>query len=442
MVLAANGDVTSEVDAPSAPVAAPSRRRRWPIVVLIVVMVIAVGLFLAQDKRTVRARSAVPVGSADFADYVAALVGAPVTRGDSYQVLQNGDEIYPAMLDAIAGATRRIGFETYNFVDGRVGEQFAQALIDAANRGVAVRVVLDAVGAAKAPRDLETRFLEAGVQTSWFNRLGIWTFEHTNYRTHRKLLVVDGEVGFTGGAGVADHWLGHAQDPDHWRDTHFRVTGPIVRLLEAAFYDNWIETGSADPPYLDLAEPPGPSGARSILIWSNASGGVNSAKLLYLYSIAAARQTVDIQSPYFVGDSSIRWALEDALGRGVAVRILTDGDHTDAMSVKHASRAGYQALLDAGARLFEYSPTMMHVKAMIVDGTWSVIGSANFDNRSLELNDEITIGAYDPALAATLTAALGQDLSRSQEITRADWPRRPWHRKLRERFWSMFAEVF
>ena len=410
--------------------------------VVIIVMVVAVGLFLAQDKRTIRPRSAVSVTDARFPDYLASLVGAPVTRGDSYQVLQNGDEIYPAMLAAVAQAKRRIAFETYNFIAGEVGDRFAQALIDAAGRGVAVRVVLDAVGAAKIPRDLETRFLEAGIQISWFNRLGIWTIEHTNYRTHRKLLVIDGEVAFTGGAGVADHWLGHAQDPDHWRDTHFRITGRIVRLLEAAFYENWIETGGADPPYLDLAEPPGDTGARSILIWSNASTGVSNAKLLYLYSIAAARTSVDIQSPYFILDSSIQWVIEDAMKRGVTVRILTDGDHTDAMSVKHASRAGYQALLDAGARVFEYAPTMMHVKAMVVDGTWSVIGSANFDNRSLEVNDEITAGAYDPVLASVLSSAFTRDLAQSKEITRAEWPNRPWHRKVREQFWGLFAEVF
>ena len=418
------------------------RRRRWPIVVLVIVMTVAVGLFVAQDKRTVRVRSAVPVNDPTFPDYVAALIGAPITRGDSYEVLQNGDQIYPAMLAAIAQAKRRIAFETYNFIDGEVGEKFAQALSDAARRGVAVRVVLDAVGAANAPRNLEDRFREAGVKTAWFNRLSIWTIEHTNYRTHRKLLIIDGEIGFTGGVGVADHWLGNAQDEEHWRDTHFRINGPVVRLLEASFFDNWIETGGPDPPHLDLAEPPGATGARSIPAWSNASGGINSAKLMYLYSIAGARTSVDIQSPYFILDSSIRWVLEDALTRGVSIRILTDGDHTDATSVKHASRSEYQDLLDAGARIFEFEPTMMHVKTMVVDGAWSVFGSANFDNRSMELNDEITIGAYDAVLATALSAAFARDLARSKEMTRDEWPRRPWHRKVREHFWSLFGEIF
>ena len=226
----------------------------------------------------------------------------------------------------------------------------------------------------------------------WFNPLRPWTIEETNYRTHRKVLVVDGEVAFTGGIGLADHWLGHAQDPEHWRDTQFRVTGPAVRALEASFYENWLESGGGSVPALDPERPPQGTGARSIVIWSNPTGGASNVKLLYLLSIAGARRTIDIQSPYFVLDESTRWALERRRAqRGVRVRILTDGEITDAKPVKYASRDGYQELLDAGFEIYEYEPTMMHVKAMMVDGVWSVIGSANFDNRSFELNDELTI---------------------------------------------------
>jgi cardiolipin synthase len=419
-----------------------SRRRRWPIWVLVVAVVVAIGLFIAQDPRTVRVRSAHGAADPLFPDYVASLVGAPVTHGDRYRVRQNGDEIYPAMLAAIDAARRRVAFESFNFIAGEAADRFLASLTAAARRGVVVRVVLDAVGAVPPPARLEERLREAGVEVAWFNPFGIWTFEYSNYRTHRKLLIVDGQVAFTGGAGVADHWLGHAQDEDHWRDSHFEITGPTVRLLEACFYENWVESGGVDPPELDLHESPGPSGARSIVIWSNTTGGVSNVKLLYLYSIAGARTSIDIQSPYFILDSSVRWALADARARGVRIRILTDGDITDAQSVKHASRHEYQNLLDDGTRLFEYRPTMMHVKLMVIDGVWTVFGSANFDNRSLELNDEITLAVADRELSASLLAAFERDLQQSEEITSAAWRQRPWHRRLREQFWGMFGEIF
>jgi cardiolipin synthase len=412
------------------------------VVTLVVALVVASALFLAQDARTVRVQSALGAGDPAFPDYVATLVGAPITRGDAYRVLQNGDEIYPAMLAAIAGATRRIAFESFNFTSGDAAERFIEALGAAARRGVVVRVVLDAIGTVPPPPRVDERLREARVELAWFNKFGVWTFENSNYRTHRKLLIVDGQVAFTGGAGVADHWLGHAQDEDHWRDTQFQIAGPVVRLLEASFYENWVESGGADSPELDLYEPGRATGAESIVIWSNATGGVSNVKLLYLYSIAAARSSIDIQSPYFILDSSVRAALAAARGRGVRLRILTDGDITDATSVKHASRREYQELLDNGTRIFEYQPTMMHVKAMVVDGVWTVFGSANFDNRSLELNDEITVAVADADLAAALTTAFERDLRHSREIVSAEWRQRPWHRKLRERFWGLFGEVF
>ena len=205
------------------------------------------------------------------------------------------------------------------------------------------------------------------------------------------MLAVDGDVAFTGGLGIADHWQGHAQDPDHWRDTQFKVTGPAVRALEASFYENWLESGGGSVPALDPERPPQGTGARSIVVWSNPTGGASNVKLLYLLSIGGARSTIDIQSPYFILDESTRWSLDAARQRGVRVRIVTDGELTDARPVKFASRDGYQRLLAGGYEIFEYQPTMMHVKAMVVDGVWSVIGSANFDNRSFELNDELTI---------------------------------------------------
>jgi cardiolipin synthase len=256
------------------------------------------------------------------------------------------------------------------------------------------------------------------------------------------VLAADGQVAFTGGMGLADHWLGHAQSPDHWRDTQFKVTGPAVRALEASFYENWLEAGGGLAPVLDAELPPQSTGARSIVVWSNPTGGASNVKLLYLLSIAGARKQIDVQSPYFVLDESTRWSFDEARKRGVRVRILTDGDVTDAKPVKDASREGYQQLLDAGYDIYEYQPTMMHVKAMIVDGIWSVIGTANFDNRSFELNDELTVAVSDRELAAALTRDFEADITRSKKLDAVSWRGRPLWQKARELFWAQFGEVF
>jgi cardiolipin synthase len=398
-------------------------------------------LWIAQDQETLRIESPVAARDARFAAYVASLVGAPVEPGDRYEVLRNGDQAFPAMLDAIAKARSRISFESFIYEDGEVGDRFTEALVAAANRGVTVRIVLDAFGATLS-RGSQQKLTDAGVSIVWFNTLRPWTIEETNYRTHRKVLVVDGDVAFTGGMGLGDHWLGDAQSREHWRDTQFRVIGPAVRALESSFYENWIESGGLSAPALDPERPPQGTGARSVVIWSNPTGGASNVKLLYLLSIAAARERIDIQSPYVILDASTRHAIDSARQRGVRVRILTDGEPTDAKPVKFASRAAYERLLERGVEIFEYEPTMMHVKAMVIDGAWSVIGSANLDNRSLELNDEVTVGVADEELAAALTRDFEADLTRTQALKLEAWRSRSLLQKSREWFWSMFGEVF
>jgi len=418
------------------------KRRKWPYVVVIVLTIVAMLLFIAQDPRTLRVESGLAATDPRFPDYIATIVNTPITRGDAYQVLQNGDEFNPAMLAAIKAAKRSIELEMYNYNEGQAGDEFTEALVEAGRRGVKVRLVLDAFGASAPPANLDQRIEQAGGKVVWFNQFTPWTIESTNTRTHRKLLIVDGEVGFTGGAGIADHWLGHAQSEEHWRDTQFRVNGPAVRLLEACFYENWLEAGGTGAPDFDLSEPSGTGPARSMVIWSNPTGGVSNVKQLYLYSIAAARQTIDIQSPYFVPDASAKGALEEARRRGVRVRILSDGDVTDAKSVKFASRDTYARLLAAGVEVYEYTPTMMHAKIMVIDGVWSVFGSGNFDNRSLELNDEITVAVHDAGLGKILTAAYDADARASKQFTTDTWRQRPWHWKVREFWWGIFGEVF
>jgi cardiolipin synthase len=404
--------------------------------------IVALVLYLAQDPATLRVESPVAAGDPRFPDYVASLLGAPIHQGDAYTTLHNGDEAYPAMLTAIDGARSRVNFESYVFNDGEIADRFVDALARAAERGVFVRIVLDPIGSSLASKSTD-RLKAAGAKLAWFNPLGFFSLEDYNYRTHRKTLVVDGEVAFTGGMGVADHWIGHAQDKDHWRDSHFRITGPAVRALEGSFYENWIETGGLSAPALDPEMPPRATGARSVVVWSNPMTGASNIKLQYLLAIGAARKTIDIQSPYITLDPSTQWSLDRARERGVRIRLLSEGEITDAMPVKHASRYDYQRLLDAGYEVFEYQPTMMHTKVMIVDGIFSIIGSANFGNRSFELNDELAIGVYDGELAAQLTSDFESDLKSSKRLDAATWPKqRSFDGKINEWFWDFFGEMF
>jgi cardiolipin synthase len=416
--------------------------RGWKLGVVIGVGILALLLFIAQDQETLRVESPVAAADARTADYIASLVGAAVERGGSYAVLRNGEQAFPPMLTAIRQAKSRINFESFMYGDGVIGDQFTTEFIAAAKRGATVRIVVDSMGH-ELSRDTQAKLRDAGVMVLLFNAFRPWSIEETNYRTHRKVLVVDGDVAFTGGMGIADQWLGNAQDEEHWRDTQFQVTGPAVRALESSFYENWLESGGRVAPALDPERPALDGGARSVVVWSNPTGGASNVKLLYLLSIAAARSTIDIESPYFILDESTRWSLDQARQRGVRVRILTDGHLTDAKAVKYASRHAYQSLLEAGYEIYEYQPTMLHVKAMMVDGVWSVIGSANFDNRSFELNDELTVGVWDAQLARSLVADFESDMAKSKKLDVATWhsERGPLE-KVRETFWSLFGEVF
>ena len=417
-------------------------RRHWPQWTFLAFGILAGLLWIAQDQETLKVKSPIEASDPRFADYVASLVGAPVDVGDAYTVLRNGDEAFPAMLDAIERARSRIVFESYVVKEGEIGARWAAALEAAAKRGVTVRVVLDSIGSALSAKT-QDRLEAAGVQVLWFNPVRFWQLEETNYRDHRKVLVVDGDVGFIGGMGIVDQWLGHAEDKAHWRDTQFKIVGPSVRALEASFYENWIESGGESAQVLDPRLPSQPSGAESMVVRSNATSGASNIKLLYLLAIAGARKTIDIHSPYVTIDPSSRWSLEEARQRGVRVRILAEGETTDAMPVKHSIRHEYQELLDAGFEIAEYQPTMMHVKALIIDGSFSVIGSANFGNRSFEVNDELTIASSDPQLAAALTRDFNDDLTRSKQMDAKTWKdQRTIFGKAQEFFWSFFGEVF
>ena len=416
--------------------------RRAFVILLVAAAVVALGLLFAQDQGTLEIRSHVSAEDPQHPSYVGALVGTGAFRGNTFTVLTNGDEIFPPMLASIDAATRRIAFETYIYNEGAMAERFTAAFERAARRGVQVNLVVDSVGASAMEEEHVERLRAAGCRVAEFNIPKWYTIEEVNYRTHRKILVVDGELAYTGGVGVADYWIGDARTKDEWRDTQVEIRGPIVRMIEAAFYENFIEADGSQTPVLDPApEAPGDDGT-ALIVRSSPTGGSNEMKRLYLLSLASARRTLDITTPYFIVDESTMWSFEDAVRRGVRIRILTEGEETDAMPVKYASRHAYDRLLQLGVEIYEYQPTMMHAKVLVVDGIWSMFGSANFDNRSLELNDELNVAVSSRDLAARFQRDFEEDLARSQRITLEQWRQRSLLQKARERFWMVFGEVF
>ena len=419
-----------------------ARHHRILAAALIGLIVLAAGLLLAQDQETIRIKSTLAVDDSRFPQYVANLLGHRLTSNDAYVVHTNGDQAFPAMLAAIERARDRIALETYIYAKGEVGTKFTGALEAAARRGVRVHIVLDAIGSKKMSSDDEKRLKAAGVQIRWINPLVSFQIEEVNYRTHRKALVVDGDVAFVGGMGIADQWARDEKDVPMWRDTMVEIHGPAVDDVEAAFNQNWIVVAGEVEPVVEPASAPASGPGRTIVVWSSPQTGANELKILYLLAIAAARHSIDIESPYLIVDESSRWSLEEARRRGVRVRMLVEGDKTDAKSVKYASRSDYEWMLEDGIEIAEYQPTMLHTKAIVVDGVLSIVGSANFDNRSLELNDELNVAVFDRGLAARLTQDFDADLKKSKLLDLETWRSRPFPERAREWVWSYFGEVF
>jgi len=419
-----------------------ARHHRVLAAVLIGLIVLAVGLLIAQDQETLRIRSPLAVEDPRFPQYLANLLGHRLTSNDSYVVHTNGDQAFPAMLAAIERAKKRIALETYIYEAGDVGSQFSAALEAAAKRGVRVRIVLDSLGSKKISADDEKRLEAAGAEIKWVNPIVSFQIEEANYRTHRKALVVDGDVAFVGGMGIADQWLHDQKDFPRWRDTMVEMHGPVVADVEAAFNQNWIVVAGVVEPEVEPNVAPATGTAKSIVVWSAPQTGANELKLLYLLAIGAARHSIDIESPYLITDESSKWSIEEARRRGVRVRLLVEGDKTDAKAVKYAGRGDYEELLEQGVEIAEYQPTMLHTKAMVVDGVLSVVGSANFDNRSLELNDELNVAVFDRALAARLLEDFERDLTRSQKLDLESWRQRSPFERGRDWLWSYFGEVF
>ncbi len=372
--------------------------------------------------------------SPDFERALGSLLGPGIVGGNGVTELLNGDQIFPPMLAAIQGAKKSITFETYIYWSGDIGKQFADALSERARTGVRVHVLLDWVGSAKMDESYLTEMKEAGVQIEKFHKPHWYNLARLNNRTHRKLLVVDGQVGFTGGVGIAPQWMGNAQDPDHWRDSHYLVRGPVVAQMQATFLDNWLKvTGKVL--HGELYFPPiAPAGAQKAQMFSSSpSSGSESMQLMYHLAITAAERSIDLSVAYFVPDELTQKHLMDALARGVRVRFITPGEHTDTDTVKAASRATWGPLLQAGALIYEYQPTMYHCKVMIVDQLLVSVGSTNFDNRSFRLNDEANLNVYDAAFAKRQTEVFEDDLKRSRRVTYEEWLNRPLREKAHEK---------
>jgi cardiolipin synthase len=368
-----------------------------------------------------------------FLRTMAHLLGSPVVPGNRVTALLNGDQAFPAMLEAIRSAKRSINLEAYIFWSGEVGKTFAEALSERARAGVATHLLVDWVGSKKMGDSLLTQMRQAGVEVVKYHPLRWYDLERFNNRTHRKLLVVDGRVGFTGGLGIADLYLGHAQDRDHWRDSQFRAEGPVVAQMQAAFLDNWIETGGAlldGAEYFPELDSVGSQAAQAVQ--SSPGGGTESLRLMYLLAIASASRSILIANSYFVPNSLAVAMLVDARRRGVDIEIIVPGPINDAQVVRRASRAKWGPLLEAGVNIYEYQPTMYHTKVMVVDDYWVSVGSTNFDNRSFRLNDEANLNVIDEEFARAQAGVFEEDRTRSRKVTLEEWRRRPIGQRLQE----------
>jgi len=368
--------------------------------------------------------------------------GTTMVGGNRAEILNNGDEIFPAMTGAIRDARRTVDLESYIFKNDKAGGIVAAALIDAARRGVEVRVLVDATGSSHSWAVLD-RMKEAGVKVYVFHPIRLWSLYKIGRRTHRKMLIVDGAVSFTGGFCIADNWLGDARNPKEWRDMMVRATGPVSAQMQAIFGEDWTYTTgeilAGDKFYPRIAAA-GEVQAQAIKVSRGDSSSL--AEMLYFVAIQSARKSIHIQNAYFVPDAQIREALIQAARRGVDVRIMIPGRHIDMPLLRMASRRHYGELLQAGVRILEYNRTMLHSKDAVIDGIFSTIGSINFDARSLLENNEESLAFYDRGFAARLEATFAADEKGCREVTYASWKRRGVEQRLAELVSGLFEPLY
>jgi cardiolipin synthase A/B len=377
---------------------------------------------------------AVPIGSVEFARALGLLADSQLHHATAVAVLTNGDAFYGAELEAIRSAESHICLEAYIFQKSEIGARFVQAMAERARAGVEVRLVLDAVGSINTRMSFFRELIEAGGQVRWYMPFRWYNLLRFNNRTHRELLVVDGRVGFIGGAGISDRWYRGTRRHARWRDTMFRVEGRSVPALQSMFAENWLESSGellAGPKYYPECEDRGRVAA--LVINSSPSYGRSTrARMVFQMLIASAGRSIHITTPYFLPDHSARQELIRAMSRGVEVKIMVPGTHHDHLLTRRSSRRLYGELLRNGAQIFEYQPAMIHAKCMVVDGLWSVIGSTNFDHRSFGLNDEVNLAALDEELARLVESDFQRDVVHSRRIEYDEWRRRPAFERIHE----------
>jgi cardiolipin synthase len=382
-------------------------------------------------------------GSDLFVESASGFLNVPLLRGGTASILQNGDAFYTEMLEAIRGAKDSVNFEVYIFESDETGRQFLDAFAERARAGVEVRVLLDWFGSIRFKRADRRALEEAGVRLAFFRPFALRNLVRMYRRTHRRALVIDGVVGFTGGAAVSNKWRGDAQTPHEWRDNMTRVTGALVTGVQSAFAANWVYCCGeliAGPRFFPPVEDRGPACGLSVV--SSPSDAQQSVRLLFWLSFINARRRLWIASSYFIPDRQLRKAVQTRARAGVDVRILVPGNHTDAIPVQYAGRGYYEELLAAGVRVFEYQASMMHAKTVLVDDAWVLVGSANMDERSMEINEENLLGVAESGFARAVAEGIERDLTRSKEIQLESWRRRPTYQRVLEKAALVLIEQY
>jgi cardiolipin synthase len=390
--------------------------------------------------RMMNANEIPPNDSDRFLEVVEALADAGLNRTGDLTVLTNGPLFYPAELEAIRGATRSVNLEAYIFDKGKIAGQYLEALTDRAKAGVNVNLVLDAFGSANIGKSFFRPLLDAGGKVSWYNGPQWYSLMHLDNRTHRELMVVDGKIGFIGGAGIGDQWYSGTNGQPRWRDSAVRIFGEAVYNLQATFAENWLAAsgellmGDEYFPHIHNEH-----GLISMVVNSTPTvGGSTRARILFQLLLASAKRSISITTPYFLPDRGLMEELCRAVERGLRVRILVPGRKSDHMVTRSTSRAGYGRLLKAGAEVYEYQAAMIHAKVLCVDDLWVVVGSTNFDNRSFGINDEVNLAIRDHAVAARFENDTALDLEQSRRVSLEEWR----HRPLTERATELMGLVF
>lgn len=409
------------------------------ILITAIVMTILLNFITGEKKIQRKLTSLYNVGDPQFSRSISALLGPPFVSGNSVEALVNGQEIFPSMLEAIKSAQKTITFETFIYWADTIGDDFASALGERASSGIKVHVLLDWLGSVKMEERQLNKMSDAGVQIKRYHKPHWSHLARFNNRTHRKLLIVDGKIGFTGGVGVADQWKGNARNKNEWRDSHFKVTGPVVGQMQAVFMDNWIKAkGEVLHSEQYFPELKSTSKIQAQMFSSSVNGGSDSMQLMYMMSITAASESINISSAYFVPDQLSIETLISATQRGVKIRIILPGKHIDTELVRKASQASWGQLLKSGIEIAEYQPTMYHCKVFIVDSLLVSVGSTNFDNRSFRLNDEANLNILDKVFAKKQLKIFEEDWSKARKISYSEWLKRPLVEKILDHLAAIF----